>query len=249
MAAARRAFFFVTDDPVRLRLELYTQEQPPESLDTHFEPLGGTFGLDIPSGELAVAGWNNEGNVKPTRLSVGARGAHVLRVLCRRPFDAQRHDEEMIAQVGETDYRFFDKVNKSGVVGCVPLVLTAICLLARQWEWLWYLVPPLGRLMDAVRGPEAHRALQSGGARGVGAGGCAAALRIDTCCDRTDEAPRRLSAHMRQPTNKAIERTALRLREKIRQLVGAFSLRRRHHRAAAHRCCSADAREPVCKGR
>ena len=143
MAAARRAFFFVTDDPVRLRLELYTQEQPPESLDTHFEPLGGTFGLDIPSGELAVAGWNNEGNVKPTRLSVGARGAHVLRVLCRRPFDAQRHDEEMIAQVGETDYRFFDKVNKSGVVGCVPLVLTAICLLARQWEWLWYLVPLL----------------------------------------------------------------------------------------------------------
>jgi len=141
MAVARRAFFFVTDDPVRLHLELYAQEQPPGSLDTHFEPLGGTFGLDVPSGELFVAGWNNEGNVHPTRLSVGERGAHVLRVFGRRPFDVQRHDEEMIALVGEKDYSFFVKVNKSGVIGCLPLVLTAICVLARQWEWLWYLVP------------------------------------------------------------------------------------------------------------
>jgi len=141
LAVARRAFYFVTDDPIRMRLDLYAGEAPPPTLERHFEPLGGTFGLEVRSREVAVVGWNKDGSVNEARCLVPEAGSQALGVLDRRPFDARRHDKEMIDLVGEENYRFYNRASKTGLVGCLPLALTALAVLARQWEWLWYLVP------------------------------------------------------------------------------------------------------------
>ena len=63
-------------------------------------------------------------------------------VLTRRPFDGARHAEDMSELLG-ADWRFMQTVDRLGLVGCLPLVLTAVCMLAAKWRWLWYVLPVL----------------------------------------------------------------------------------------------------------
>ena len=139
-ARAARIFFLVTDDPVKYRIDVIANEPLPSGLDREFEPIGGAFRLAAPNGRVALIGWDKGGEPREAG-SVSVRpGAHQLTVFARRPFDGKRHAEEMANLLG-ADAKFVGRVDRLGVVGCLPLILVAICLLARRWQWLWYLVP------------------------------------------------------------------------------------------------------------
>jgi hypothetical protein len=97
-----KVFYLVTDDPASYRVELLAGEQPPAALDRHFEPSGGAFGLDVPTGRIGVHGWGRDG-VPVLAGSVETTGAsHVLSILSRRPFDGKRHDQDMDALCSAT---------------------------------------------------------------------------------------------------------------------------------------------------
>jgi hypothetical protein len=142
MAHSGNLFFLVTDDPVRYRIDLVTGESPPPGPDHDFEGLGGVFRLEAPSGQVALTGWEKSGEPAVAGAIAVPPGTQLVSVLTRRPFDGPRHVKEMSELLG-AEWHYVDKVNKLGLVGCLPLALTAIVILARQWHWLWYVLPLL----------------------------------------------------------------------------------------------------------
>jgi hypothetical protein len=140
MARSGRVFYLITDDPVQYRIGLVAGEQPPSTHDREFEASGGTFGLELPSGRVALHGWSREGIPMLAGAVESAPGPHVLSVLARRPFEASRHAEDMTALLG-SEWTYMERVNRLGLVGCVPLVVTAITVLAQKWHWLWFVLP------------------------------------------------------------------------------------------------------------
>ena len=143
LARSGRVFYLVTDDPVRYRIGLLTDEQRPPALGRDFEPSGGTFALELPSGRAALLGWGRDGAPILAGSIELAPGSHVLSVLARRPFEGSRHVEDMRALLG-SDWTYMERVNRLGLVGCLPLLLTGIVVLAQKWRWLWYVLPVLG---------------------------------------------------------------------------------------------------------
>jgi hypothetical protein len=137
-----KVFYLVSDDPVSYRIELLAGEPPPAALDRDFEPSGGAFGLDVPTGRIGVHGWGRDG-VPVLAGSVETTGAsHMLSILSRRPFDGKRHDQDMTALLGD-DWIYMQRVDRLGLVGCLPIVLLGISLVFKQWRWLWVIVPLL----------------------------------------------------------------------------------------------------------
>jgi hypothetical protein len=133
---AARVFYLITDDPISCRIELLVNETVPQGLSREFEPCGGEFGLELPTGRLAVHGWGGDGTPVVAGTVDVAPGRHSLSVLARRPIDGARHAEDMAALLG-SDWTYMQRVNRVGLVGCLPFVLLLIALLARQWQWLW----------------------------------------------------------------------------------------------------------------
>jgi hypothetical protein len=142
MARSGDAFFLVTDDPVRFRIDLVSGEPPRPDADPAFEALGGVFRLEVPSGQVAVTGWDKSGTPTGAGVVALARGTQQLSVLTRRPFDGARHVKEMRELLG-AEWAYMERVNKLGLVGCLPMLVTAIAVFARKWDWLWFLVPVL----------------------------------------------------------------------------------------------------------
>ncbi|HEY7520372.1 MAG TPA: hypothetical protein VIE36_18950 [Methylomirabilota bacterium] len=142
LARTGRVFYFVTDDPVRYRIDVLAGVPTPPALSRDLEPCGGSFGLELRAGRLAVHGWSKDGTpVVAGTLELDA-GHHALSVLARRPFDGTRHAEDMTVLLG-ADWHYLQRVNRLGLVGCLPLVLLVITVLARKWQWLWFVLPLL----------------------------------------------------------------------------------------------------------
>jgi hypothetical protein len=134
-----RLFFLVADDPVRFHLDVYASEALPADIDRGFEDLTGSFLLDVPSGRLVVAG-DEVATMPPVPV---APGRHLLTVMTRRPFDSQRYDEEMVALVGAREWRWVRQVDRLGLLGCLPMIATAVTIVSGRWRWVWYVVPIL----------------------------------------------------------------------------------------------------------
>jgi hypothetical protein len=141
-ARSGRLFFLVTDDPVRYRVDVLPNEPLPPGLDREFEPLGGAFRVEAPSGRLALVGWDTSGEPREAGTVSVSPGTYLLSVFGPRPFDGRRYAEDMTALLGR-DAKFKDIVDRLALIGCLPMILVAVALLIARWRWLWYLVPLL----------------------------------------------------------------------------------------------------------
>ena len=114
----------------------FGEPQPPE-LREQFQPLGGSFLLDLPSGRLIVAGYNL-GGVKAEDVPIAVpRGPHILTVMERRPVDGRRHRTEIVALVGDADWKFSERTDRLAFLGCLPTILAVFSLLVviRRGQW------------------------------------------------------------------------------------------------------------------
>lgn len=138
-ASAGRLFFLAAEDPLRFLVDVYVGEAPPPELDRDFESLGGAFRLDVPSGRLAVAGVGSP--AAPGAPIDVTPGPQLLTVMGRRAFDGKRHEAEMIALLGEADWRFSKRTDTLALLGCLPLLLAiGACVAAlRKGRWITFL--------------------------------------------------------------------------------------------------------------
>jgi hypothetical protein len=142
LARAGRIFFLLDDDPVGYRIELFADEPVPSTFAREFEPAGGAFRLEAQSGRVVVSGWDQAGQPGEAGGLTVSPGAYLVSVSRRRPFDGTRHAEDMSELLG-ADWKLMQRVNSLGLLGCLPMVVTGMILLARRWHWLWYAVPAL----------------------------------------------------------------------------------------------------------
>lgn len=142
MARAGLVFYLIADDPLRCRIGLLAGQPPASELDREFEPSAGAFRLDLPGGQAAVFGWNAAGEPVMAGAAGTAAGTHMLSVLSRRPFESSRHAEDMEKLLG-AEWAYMQRVNKLGLVGCLPIAITVLTVIAKQWHWLWYALPLL----------------------------------------------------------------------------------------------------------
>lgn len=140
MARAGDAFFLVTDDPVCLRIDIVSGETATPDDRLEFEGLGGAFRLEVPGGQVVVTGWDKSGTPTASGVMAVPAGTQRLSVRTRRPFDGARHVKEMRELLG-AEWAYMERVNKLGLAGCLPMLVTAVAVLARKWDWLWVLVP------------------------------------------------------------------------------------------------------------
>jgi hypothetical protein len=146
-AVAGKVFYLASEDPMRFRVDVYIAETQPPELQQDFQALGGSFLLDLPSGRLVVAGYNsNDATASVTPIAV-PDGAYVLTMMGRRAFDGRRHEQEMIALVGDADWRFSKRTNWLSFLGCLPTVLALGTLFFAfregQWRGFFYFALPL----------------------------------------------------------------------------------------------------------
>lgn len=142
LSRSSQVFYLVTDDPIRCRVGVVTNDGAPADPDPEFEPAGGAFGLHLPGGQVAIYGWNRDGKpVEAGTLATGP-GSHTLSVLTRRPFDGRRHTEAMKALLGG-EWAYTRRVDRLGLVGCLPLLLLIATLVSQRWSWLWVVLPLL----------------------------------------------------------------------------------------------------------
>ena len=142
LARSGQIFYLVTDDPVRYRIDVLVNEALPSELGRELEPLGGAFRLEGASGRVALIGWDKSGEPGEAGSVAVSPGVYLLTVFGRRPFDSKRYTEETTARLG-ADAKFMQRVDRLGLIGCLPMVLVAISILLARWRWLWYLVPLL----------------------------------------------------------------------------------------------------------
>ena len=138
-AHAGEQFFLVTDDPVAFRIDLVAGEPAPGP-DRDLEGLGGVFRLEVPSGRAVLVGWDKSGQPEETGGITVPQGTQLVSVLTRRPFEAVRHAQEMSDLLG-AEWEYMQKVNKLGLVGCLPLLLTLMIVFIGRWSWLSVAVP------------------------------------------------------------------------------------------------------------
>lgn len=147
VAVAGKLFFLASEDPVRFRVDVYIGETPPMELDDDFQALGGSFLLDLPSGRLVVRGLPSA-PAPPDEPPVSLpNGAYVLTVMSRRAFDGRRHEREMIALVGDADWRFYRRTTWLGLLGCLPTIVALGSLFFAvqrgHWRFLVLVALPL----------------------------------------------------------------------------------------------------------
>lgn len=140
---AGELFYLVADDPLRLSLALRRHDAGSAAeFQRDFESLGGTFGLAAPTGRIGVYGWDAAGTPVLAGSLDAAPGPQALTVLAPRPFDGARHVAEMAALLG-TEWAWSRRVDRLGLVGCLPLALSVLAVLLQRWQWLWLAVPVL----------------------------------------------------------------------------------------------------------
>lgn len=124
-ATSGNLFFVDAEDEVSYRVQLLVNSEPSPELDEVIEPRG-TFRLQVPSGQICLG----ELPVKDgyERLPVEA-GNYLLRPYTRRIFfDAAKHDLKMMTLVGESEWRYYRRVDKIGAIGCLFILIGLILL-------------------------------------------------------------------------------------------------------------------------
>ena len=153
-------FFMDGEDPIDLTVEVVAGG--PLSPDTTelFEQQGGAFLLRAPSGRLILSGI---ADLTPGTLVVPP-GAYALIAYRRKLPDPSAYRADLARQIGATDLTFHARVNRLALVGCLPLVSTALALLLGRWRatlWLaaatlvgslpWMLLSRSRRYLDIDR--------------------------------------------------------------------------------------------------
>ena len=117
------------EDPVTCRLELWIDQAIPPNRVEDFPAASGAFRLELPTGELVLAGLDEHGSKTALDRHRVEAGTHRLTARWSPEFDPARHDRRMVELLGEDDWRWLRTVDRVGAAGCLAL-LPAVALLA-----------------------------------------------------------------------------------------------------------------------
>ena len=121
-------FFVASDDPVFHRIDVFVDEPIPEDLDALFTGRSGQFLLRVPTGRVVVTTYGASDASHGQAFELPA-GNYVVAVRDRVQPDVQAHERTIEQLVGPDDWRFCQRIDRFGAIGCVTLAASLLLLL------------------------------------------------------------------------------------------------------------------------
>jgi hypothetical protein len=140
LARAGQLFFVDGEDPIDMELAVFASGPPPADLALDFEPQGGGFLLDVPSGRVVISGyeaWLAGAAELQTTVSVPP-GSYLVVAHGRGEIDPKRYAAAVERAVGKKDLAYHTRVAWLGLLGCLPLIVLGFSLLAQRWRMAGY---------------------------------------------------------------------------------------------------------------
>jgi hypothetical protein len=143
LAETGRLFLMTSDDPVYFHVDLYVDEPVPDEVDRLFTGRSGAHLLRAPTGRLVVSlpADNTLRDPAPDSFAQTVEipvGDYAVSVRDRAVADVQAHDRQLREAIGQDDWRFYNRVNWTGALGCPTLgfaVLLALVPFIRHELW------------------------------------------------------------------------------------------------------------------
>jgi len=136
-AALRGSIFFIDrEDPTELKVEVLVDEAPNEEYFDLFQPTGGRFLLQVPTGDLVVSGYGGwaSGSAGESRAVKVPAGNYSVSAFTMEPLDVEAYQRAMDRLVGEKDRKFHNRVHSYGAAGCLPLIITVLAGVLVSWQ-------------------------------------------------------------------------------------------------------------------
>ena len=140
LARTGQLFFIDGEDPVDMPLAVFANQPVPTDFAVEFEPQGGSFLLDVPSGRITVSGydaWTAGDRAGETVVSV-APGSYLIVPHGRESVDAERYASERKRLIGDRDWTFHSRVSRLALLGCLPMIVLTFSLLGQKWRMAMY---------------------------------------------------------------------------------------------------------------
>lgn len=140
MARKGELFVIHSDDPLDLPLAIYANEPVPTDFSVDFEPEGGGFLLEVPSGRISISGydaWRAGNHAGETNVAVPP-GSYLILPHGRESVDAKRYAAERARLVGAREWAYYSRVSWLGLLGCLPMIVLGFSLLGKRWRLAMY---------------------------------------------------------------------------------------------------------------
>lgn len=131
LAQAGAVFFIHGEDGIACTVELLLDEAVPGEVASLFEQVGGTFLLHAPTGQLHLSGHAAWAAHQPAPTLDVPPGSYALVVHSREHFDPALFRAVEEQQVGATEVAYRNRVDRLGLLGCLPTVALPLVFLIR----------------------------------------------------------------------------------------------------------------------
>ena len=145
--AKRGEIFYIQsegEETVRYRLRVLVEEETAESIHKLYDDTGGSFRMDVPSGELVLCGLGEDAmnsNVQPAMQI--APGDYLLNAMTLRTFDLAEFKRRRTELLGPSDADYARKVDNVGMYGCLATLLLGVSLLIPYTRRYWAVTIPV----------------------------------------------------------------------------------------------------------
>lgn len=158
-------FFIDQLEATNTEIEILVDQPLSEAFAERYEPVGGNFRLELPTGCLVVSSygaWLSGQNSAPEAISV-APGSYSLVVFSPRAIDPEMFGKRIRELVGDTEWNHYLRVENFSTVGCISIAIAAgalfIPVVRAYWRyvvitaaalWLPYLILSRTRRYRAI---------------------------------------------------------------------------------------------------
>lgn len=129
MAKAGDLFFIDREDPIRMLVQVVTEETPPQAFpEKLYRTVAGNYLVHLPSGVLKLQGlgaWiaGNSTDAESDQLEPGAYSIEALEL---ESHDLTAYDEHMSDLVGLHNWNFRNRVDRLYFLGCLPTIIAVV---------------------------------------------------------------------------------------------------------------------------
>jgi len=138
---AREDGFFIldTEDPAQLRLEICVDEEPADAKIDCYEPTGGAFRVEAPTGAIRICDPATPGSGEELAVQTGTYALSPMRL---RTDNLAAYKKYMKQAMGESDSQHWERVEKLQLTGCATIVLAIVLALIPPTRPFWWIYVP-----------------------------------------------------------------------------------------------------------
>lgn len=123
------------DDDLQLRVRIASDDDLGMLPSYRVPQPSGSYLLHLPTGALVASDGEPLGQAHRVELAAGYYSVAV-RNLSEEQLIASLYQAEERALLGETDWAYYQRLDRFSLIGCLPIVALPVLLLIFKWSWI-----------------------------------------------------------------------------------------------------------------